>query len=85
MQSLIFCIQQNTEVGYLLNLWYILLLLRTHLLNAHAVKKHYVHVKTTETECDTVVEKRNLLEKVHNELKMLIFKILLIPSAAIGG
>lgn len=49
------------------------------------MKKHYVHVKTTETECDTVVEKRNLLEKVHNELKMLIFKILLIPSAAIGG
>lgn len=45
------------------------------------MKKHYVHVKTTETECDTVVEKR----KVHNELKMLIFKILLIPSAAIGG
>lgn len=49
------------------------------------MKKHYVHVKTTETECDTVVEKRNYLEKVHNELKILIFKILLIPSAAIGG
>lgn len=64
---------------------YSLQLLRTHLLNAHAVKKHYVTCKTNETECDTVVEKRNYLEKVHNELKMLIFKILLIPSAAIGG
>lgn len=44
-------------------------------------KSTMLHVKTTETECDTVVEKR----KVHNELKMLIFKILLIPSAARGG
>lgn len=48
-------------------------------------KSTMLHVKTTETECDTVVEKRNYLEKVHNELKMLIFKILLIQSAAIGG
>lgn len=30
-------------------------------------KSTMLHVKTTETECDTVVEKRNYLEKVHNE------------------
>lgn len=49
------------------------------------MKKYYVYVKIIEIECDIVVEKRNYLEKVYNELKMLIFKIFLISSVAIGG
>lgn len=49
------------------------------------MKKYYVYVKIIEIECDIVVEKRNYLEKVYNELKMLIFKIFLISSVAICG